>query len=168
MKCLNCGSDLKYIKKSKKEGKEGRHNVTRKRYKCENCGEEFNTTERVTPSPTIIITNEIGYSVFSKSKYQNSLLEVMQDKKNAMSIVKSIILAWYIYAEKTRDEKYNAEEGYEYLDYEFTIDELIEFTCNELFKRKLYEVASRYLALCFFSVEDEVLYEDLRSRANTP
>lgn len=168
MKCLNCGSDLKYIKKSKKEGKEGRHNVTRKRYKCENCGEEFNTTERVTPSPTIIITNEIGYSVFSKSKYQNSLLEVMQDKKNAMSIVKSIILAWYIYAEKTRDEKYNAEEGYEYLDYEFTIDELIEFTCNELFKRKLHEVASRYLALCFFSVEDEVLYEDLRSRANTP
>ncbi len=166
MNCVNCGSKLKYIKKSKREEKEGKHNVTKKRYKCEKCSEEFETTERITPSPTIVITKQNGYSIFSKSKYQNSLLKVMQDEPNAMGIVKSILLAWYIFVEKKRNEKYDKEEGYEYLDYEYTIDELIEFTTKELVRRHLLIPASRYLALCFFSVEDEALYDDLVSKAS--
>lgn len=166
MMCLKCGSDIKYIRKSKKETTEKNHNVTKKRYRCPNCGAEYDTTERVVTTPVIIITNKNGYTVFSKTKYQNSILKILQDLPNAMEVAKSIVYCWYMYVEKTREMLHGDNEGYDYLDYEFTIDELIEFTVNSLVNRKLIDPASRYLALCFSSIEDESVYKNLLVKTN--
>ena len=161
MICKECGGTLDYIRESKENKKVGNHIETSKRYICSKCGEEFTTTERMVSTPVIIITSESGYTVFSKTKYQNSLLKVLQDEPKAMYYVKSIILSWYYYVEKTRNERYQMQEGYDYLDYEFSKDELILFTFNKLIEYRLENVAKRYLNLSFYSIEDVNSYSDM-------
>ena len=150
-----CNSDMNNVPKTKadklitfkdKLGNEYEDFAVTREYMCSNCGRHLETEERREILPQIMIytpDKQIKENHFNPAKYKQSIRDALRKQKDIEKGVKAIFYEWLVKCDKEQWVK----------KYKYNIEELIDFTVNQLVEKFSPQEAIYYLAL----IDEEML-----------